>query len=161
MQGDTYYPKQWKTLLLLMVCAMFTAIGILVIKKGDNRGYLCAIFFGIGCTIFLIHLLPGSAYLKISAEGIEYSSLFRKQRLRWQAVSKFGVIAIIQDGITVNRMVGFNYTQAYYPYKWQRKISAAMSGYEAALPDTYGFKAEDLAAQLNQHLQAYRQLQSL
>jgi hypothetical protein len=161
IEGVTYYPKQWKTFLFLLICTMFAAIGIWMIRTGDNRGYLGAIFFGLGCIIFLIHLLPDSAYLRITAEGLEFCSLFRKHRLLWEAVSEFGAIAIRQNGITVNKLVSFNYTQEYYPYKWGRKISAAMSGYEAALPDTYGFKAEDLAVQLNQHLQEYRQLQSI
>jgi bacteriorhodopsin len=47
MREETYYPKQWKTFLLLLICVVFTAIGILVIRKGDNRGYLCAIFVSL------------------------------------------------------------------------------------------------------------------
>jgi hypothetical protein len=160
IRGVTYHPKQWKIFLLLLICVMFTSIGILVIRKGDNRGYLCTIFFGIGCAISLVHILPGSSYLRITGEGFEFCSLFRKYRLLWQEVSGFGVIAIAQNGITTNKIVGFNYTSEHHPYRLGRQISASLTGYESGFPDTFGFKAEDLAAQLNQQLQEYRRLKN-
>jgi hypothetical protein len=85
-------------------------------------------------------LHPRSSYLTIEDGGFKYCSLFRHHMIQWSDVSRFGVLAV--PGKT---MVGFNYSASYGRAPKARAISVALSGFEAALPDTYGLTAEELA----------------
>jgi hypothetical protein len=46
-------------------------------------------------------------------------------------------------------MVVFNFSNLHPRQRVLRKLSSAMSGYEAGLPETYGLSAEELAATMN------------
>lgn len=141
----TVYPKKTTMLLLFVVCLAFVAIGILMIRDGEMMGWLCAGFFGLGIPVFLIQLYPKSSFLTVSAEGIEVCSLFRRHRLRWSDISQFGTYTIRQHGMSVTEMVGFNYSAEYQRASRTRAFSKALVGFEGGLPDTYGFRAEELA----------------
>ncbi len=49
-------------------------------------------------------------------------------------------------------MVGFNYAASYDRQKNARALASALTECEGALPNTYGKKAEELAALLNECL---------
>lgn len=147
----TAHPKRAKMALLLLVCVAFVAVGVLMIRDGEVIGWLCAGFFGLGIPIFSIQLLPGSSYLTVSEVGIEYCSMFRRHRLRWSDISEFGVYTVRQGGLPVSKMVGFNFSTEYRRAQGGRALSRAISGFEGGLPDTYGFKAEELAELLTFH----------
>jgi hypothetical protein len=47
-------------------------------------------------------------------------------------------------------MVGWNFVPAYAAHKAGRALSSALAGVQAALPDTYRMKAEELSALMNE-----------
>ncbi|RPI77529.1 MAG: hypothetical protein EHM45_08735 [Desulfobacteraceae bacterium] len=137
-------PRKVVWIAILVFCAALTAIGLLMILDRDARGWFVAPVFFIGFLVGFGALLPGSSYLKMDRDGVTCSSLFRKSSLRWEEISNFGVAYVGS-----HKLVGFNYSD---PQKMQRKaalLSATLSGYAAAFPDTYGLKAEDLVSLLN------------
>jgi hypothetical protein len=144
----TAYPKKGKHLLFVLVSAVFVAIGVFMIQHGEGMGWFCFGVFGLMLLAFLANLLPGSSYLTVSELGIEYSALFRKHRLQWSEIAEIGVYTIRQHGVPVGTMVGFNYSPHATNPSRARALSKAVSGFEGGLPDTYGFKAEELAAML-------------
>ncbi len=146
----TVYPKKTKILLLFVVCLAFVAGGILMIRTGQKMGWLCAGFFGLGIPVFLIQLYPRSSFLTVHEEGIEVCSRFRSHKLRWTDISEFGTYTIRQHGLPVSKMVGFNYSAEYQRASRARAFSKALSGFEGGLPDTYGFRAEELAQVLSE-----------
>jgi hypothetical protein len=146
----TVYPKKIKLVLLFLVCLAFVAGGILMIREGEKMGWLCTVFFGLGVPIFLLNLHPRSSYLTVDEEGIEFCSLFRTSRIRWSDVSEFGTFTIRHHGLPVNKMVGLNYSTEFSRSAKARALSKAMTGFEGGLPDTYGFRAEELAQILSE-----------
>lgn len=52
-------------------------------------------------------------------------------------------------------MVAWNFSPDHSPKGRAGAISKALCGYEAALPDTYGMKPQDLAALLNELIHRY------
>ena len=109
----TLYPSKTKTILLLIVSLIFTFGGIFLIQKGDNFGWVVSSFFGLCTLVFIIMLLPNSTYLKISEEGIEMKSLFRKsQILPWNIIETFGT-----GYIGLNEMVTLNFSENYNKQK--------------------------------------------
>jgi len=140
----TLRPKRLKYLLFALLSAAFVAGGVLMVRDGQRLGWFEIFFFGTGLIVFCLLLLPGSAYLKLDPAGFTFCSLFRPHSMRWYEVDSFAT-----GRIGTNKLVVFNFSELHRGQQRLRKISSAISGYEAALPGTYGLKAEDLAALMN------------
>jgi hypothetical protein len=140
----TAYPSPWKTLLVLIVCLGFVAAGVFLVPERSAMFYASIGLFALGAVVMIVQLLPGSSYLTVSREGFETCTLFRKTLTRWQDVSEFGVYRM-----RGSKFVGFNFSPEYSKAAGARKVSRGLVGFEGALPDTYGFRAEDLAELLD------------
>jgi hypothetical protein len=138
-------PNRLKNALFTLLCAAFAAAGVLMVRSGEALGWLEIAFFGTGTVVFCALILPGSAYLRLEPAGFTVCSLFRTQATRWFEVEGFATTRI-----SGRRMVGFNYSTFHQGQPRLRRLASAMSGYEAALPDTYGMKADSLAELMNQ-----------
>jgi hypothetical protein len=141
-------PKRLKTFGWLALSAGFTAGGAWMILSGEPIGWFPALFFGLCAVVFGVILLPNSAYLRVSQDGFTVCSLFRAQSYRWSDVGPFTV-----GRIGPNRMVVFNFSDQYRAAPRARKLASALTGYEGALPDSYGMSLEDLASLLNEYRQ--------
>jgi hypothetical protein len=71
-------------------------------------------------------------------------------------VEEFFVVTLKQTGVTIQKIVGFNYIPSYDRHRLGRRFAQAISKCEGALPDTYGKRAEDLASVLNSYLNLIR-----
>ena len=136
----TLRPSRLRIVLLLLACLGFTAFGVFMERGGERLGYLIGGLFALGVPVFVLQLHPRAAYLLLNEEGFTYCSLFRAQAVRWMDVEGFGVIAI-----NAFRMVAWNFVPGHPRTGRARMLSQAVSGYEAALPDTYGLKPRELA----------------
>ena len=140
----TLRPNPMKMGLLFLVCAVFVAIGVWMVRDGQLMGYLPLGFFALGLPVFALQLLPNAAYLHVRADGFTFCSLFRAHTFQWRDVQEFSAARI-----GTNQMVVWNFAADYVASARVRGASKAFSGYEAALPDTYGMKAQALADLLN------------
>lgn len=140
-----------KMALLLVGSLAFVAGGGLMIRTDPATAHACIVFFGLCALVSAINLHPRSSFLEVSAEGFTFANLFRRTFVPWGHVAEFLPIAIHH-----NALVGWNYSPGFDGQAAARKISAALSGVEAALPDTYGMSAEKLAAVLNEFLLKHR-----
>jgi hypothetical protein len=147
------YPKKSSAVWLLLGCSAFVAAGVWMGNKEGWMGYAAAAFFALGIPVALLQLLPGSSYLQIDDTGLTFSSLFRKTSVRWSDVDEFFVVTLRQSGLSVLKMVGFNYVSSYDRLRIGRRFAAAIAKCEGALPDTYGKGAEELAVLLNSYHQ--------
>ena len=136
----TLRPTRLRTALLLLGSLGFTALGVFMARDGEWLGYLVGGLFALGLPVFAVQLHPRAAYLLLNEEGFTYCSLFRVQNVRWADVQGFGVIAVNSF-----RMVAWNFVPGHPRTGQARRLSQAVSGYEAALPDTYGLKPKELA----------------
>ena len=128
----------------IVLSLVFAAISWYAAHVGASVGYLGIVFFGLGLVVFLIKLLPNSAYLRLTKEGFTVCSLFRCHTVPWSDTSEFGVV-----DLGVKKMVGWNSQTAAERQPALFKTSQAISGYGCALPETYGLAAEELCALLN------------
>lgn len=132
-----------KSALLLTVSLLFVLAGWWMVLTGFWLGYLVIVFFGLCAIVFTLQFHPKAAYLLFDTDGFTYCSLFRAHTVRWEHVREFGIIRIAS-----NPMVAWNFTRTYRDSGKSRALSKSLSGYEAALPDTYGLPAEDLLKQM-------------
>ena len=153
----TLYPKGSQAIGLFFLCAIFVAVGIWMGITGEWIGYPIAGFFGLGIVIFIVQLIPGSAYLRLDPEGFTFCSLYRRTTLPWSGIDGFHVVVMKQTGLKVHEMVGFNFIPSYDTSQLGRQLSNAVAECEGGLPSTYGKSAEELAHIMNEHLQMWRE----
>ncbi len=123
-----------------MVGCVFVAAGIWMISHGNSMGWAVAIFFALGLPVFVTRLLPNANYLKLDKKGFEICSLYKTGFYNWKDVEDFTI-----KSVKNNRMVFFEFTEEYQENNdTARKVAAAVSGSEGALPDNYGLSAKEL-----------------
>lgn len=140
------YPSRGKLAGLLALSLLLVAGSVLSIKRDLPGGWPGALFFGLCALVFLIQFHPRSSYLRLNREGFIVCSLFRQSPLvPWRDVGPFQVAKIPRARRT------------FVVYEWNTKkhptlqaISRSIAGTNAALPDTYGLRAEQLADLLNE-----------
>ena len=150
-------PKKSSAIWLLLGCSLFVAAGLWMAQEKGWIGYLCAGFFALGIPVAIVQLLPGSTYLEIDEDGLSFANMFRVTKIPWNIVDEFFVVSLKQTGVTVHKMVAFNFIPSYDRSQIGRQISTAIAGCEGALPDTYGVKAEELAQSLNRCLARFHE----
>lgn len=139
-------PSNPKTLLYLAICLVFTAIGVLAVRTdGPVVGCLCLIVFGSGAVVFVIQLLPGASYLRLSPDGFTYCSLFRTwPKILWRDVSEFRTAYVSAGAVLV--VYDSNSTSKPTLRKINRVLVGATDGLSAS---SYGLKPEELAELMN------------
>ena len=150
-------PTLAKKVVFFAGSALFVFVGVWMIRDGKPLGWLPTIFFGLCSIVFLIQLHPRASLLILTSEGFEVRALFLSYNYLWKDVSDFFVKRIALNSIdgdffvkriALNRVV-FNFVDDYEPQPHMRKLDSTVPGAEAALPDTYGKKPEELLSILN------------
>jgi hypothetical protein len=142
-------PSQGKWLKVLLGCAAFVAIGIWMMRDdatltktygGIPAIYMAwgaTLFFGLGLIISIVVMLPGAASLTLRADGFTVRKIFRDRIFSWTDADNFSVFTI-----RTSRLVGFNYR--LFTNTALGRANVALTGRNAALPDSYGLAEEDL-----------------
>jgi hypothetical protein len=124
---------------LFLGCAAFV-VAALVTWKGEFMGWFAVCFFGLGLVLPIVQMMPNASYLLLTEDGFESCSLYRTWKVSWDEIEFFGTV-----NIGHNNMVAFNFSDRYDRSKFSSRLASIIAGYEGALPDTYGMKADDLA----------------
>ena len=146
----TLRPRRFRTLLLLVLSAALTAVGVWFVTAGERNGWLLAVFCGIGVVVFAVNLLPNSAYLRLDADGLTFCALFRTHFYRWTDLGTFRV-----GEVGGKRMVVVTISADSHRLPTQSSAAAPLTGQEGAFVDSYGLTPERLADLLNVYREAY------
>ena len=144
-------PSPLKWLAMGAISAGFVWIGSIVMPTHPALAWGCIVFFGLCAAAALLNLLPGGSRLLLDADGFEMVSLFRRSRIRWAEVARFG-----ETRVGMQRLVGFDFVDSARGDGRLHRINRSVSGFHAALPDTYRLAAGELAGRLEARLQAWR-----
>ena len=136
----TLCPRPWKWLGILLGCLAFCMIAVWMLRDGRIAGWFCLAVFGLGGLVAALALLPGANYLRLEEAGFTFSSLFRTHHVRWADVAGFVPVRVAS-----NTMVGWLYHEGRVPEGRGARLSLALAGCHAALPESYGLRAEELA----------------
>ncbi|MCW5581131.1 MAG: PH domain-containing protein [Luteimonas sp.] len=149
-------PSPLKWLAMIAISAALVWMGSTVASKHPAVAWSCMVFFALCGVVGVVNLLPNASRLVLDDDGFEIRSLFRASRVRWADVARFGTMRI-----GLNTMVGFDFVAGYRGNDRLRRINRGLSGFQGALPDTYGMKAAALADRMEARLAAYRPGDSL
>jgi hypothetical protein len=152
-------PSRLKMAGVLVVSAIFVAIGISMIRSTDTvlgmpsvyAGWFTVVVFTLGLAISVASLLPGANYLRLEPGGYTTCALFRRTFTPWTAVRGFGVTQVI-----LRKMVGINFEPEVAAPMRGARINTKLVGFDGALPDTYGMSAVALADLMNRELSKAR-----
>jgi hypothetical protein len=149
--------SRFKWAVLLLAGAVFAMGGVLVFfaaPGGRVGGIVVFVFFGACAVVAAIQLVLGST-LTLTTDGYTFTSLGRLVTRRWQDVEPF--VAVRTSAI--GGVVGIRLAVPSERLPGPRRAARAVAGYDGgALPDTYGMKADDLAALMNEWHSRYRDL---
>lgn len=147
----TLRPRAWKWLGMLLGCLAFCAIAVLMLRDGRAMGWFRLAVFGLGGLVAAVALLPGANYLRLDEEGFTFCSLFRAHRVRWADVEGFATVRVASSP-----MVGWLYREGREPQGRGVRMSLALAGCHAALPENYGLGAAELAQLLERLRQEWQ-----
>lgn len=133
------YPSRKKWLLILLISALFTAVGFWMVAERAQNGWYALLFFAACLFVSVIMLMPGASGLVLDRDDFRMTSLFRSHRVRWQDATGFEPISV---PFSNQRLVGFDHAAAGWTIA---ALNTAIAGHNAALPDTYGFSVDELA----------------
>lgn len=145
----TLRPGKLKWGIVLLACLVFAGAGTLIFIEapgGRAGGVAAMLFFGGGALVSTLQIVANSR-LVLSPEGFTIFGLGRRLTTRWTEVASFSVVAA--GASPINRMVAVNLAGADRLGR-ARAAARAVLGYDRLLPDTYGMKAQDLAALLDE-----------
>ncbi len=130
---------------------MFVAAAIWIAQVQGVIVYLAAGFFALCILLNVVQLLTGSTYLRLAEDGLSLTSLFGVYKIPWNVIDRFLVVELKLIGMTVRKVVGFNFVQSDRAHRG-RRISLAIAQCEGTLPETYSQTPEELAEILNRWL---------
>lgn len=146
-------PAPWKMLTLLAISAALVWLAVAIAGSHPLLAWIGGGFFGLCALVALVALLPGATYLRLDADGIELRSLFRVTRWRWCDVVRFG-----PTRVGLHTTVGIDFADHVGVAQKLRQLNQGLTGFDGALPDTFGHSAADLALKLerwrNAHIRA-------
>ncbi|MBL8079205.1 MAG: hypothetical protein JNM55_14670 [Anaerolineales bacterium] len=145
------FPSRLKTIGNLFGSLCFVAVSIWQVSVGEIIGWFPLIFFGLCAIVFVISLLPNSSYLRLNPTGFTVCSIFRKHSYSWADVESFAVTRI-----STKQIVAFNFSEQYKGAESLRRTSTSLTGFEGALPNTFGKSANELVILLNDFKSRYK-----
>jgi hypothetical protein len=150
-ETEVLRPSPLKWLATGAASAGFVWIGSVIMPTHPAVAWSCIVVFGLCAAAAVLNLLPGGSRLQLDADGFEMVSLFRRSRIRWAEVARFG-----QTRVGMQRLVGFDFVENARGGERLHRINRRVSGFHGALPDTYRLPAAELARRLDARLAAWR-----
>lgn len=140
------YSSRTRTVLLVLGFLVATGFGVLMVRAGAGYGWLTLAFGVMGLAVFLF-ILANPNRLELSASGLTTVTLGRRWSVGWDQCGEFRTWKNdIQLGAPA--MVVFDCSAPGVRGHALELAAEAISGANAALPETYGMSAADLAALL-------------
>lgn len=141
-----------RSLGLLALSLVFAVVGVLMVGAEAEYGWLVAAFGLVGTAVFAVMLLRPNR-LELSAEGLTTVTLGRRWHVKWSECGPFRT-SKVDYSVAGPSMVVFDCSAPGVRGHPLEASAEALSGANAALPETYGMPAEALAALLNSYREA-------
>ena len=146
------YSSRRRTLGLLALSLVFAGAGVLMIGADADYGWLVAAFGLVGAAVFTVMSLRPNR-LELSGEGLTTVTLGRRWSVRWSECGEFRT-SKVDYSVAGPSMVVFDCSAPGIRGHPLEAAAEALSGANAALPETYGMPADELATLLNTYREA-------
>lgn len=113
-------------------------------------GWFAVIFFGLAAAVALFQVVTNRSYLLLTRDGFQMYGLRKSRLIPWSDVGSFVAVSL------PNPMVMFDYRSGVKSVEsrpqWARRLRSmnqGLTGHDAGLAETYGLRADELAAPMN------------
>ena len=148
-----------RALLLLCAAVVFVVVGFLMGTSTTGLdqviGWFGVIFFGLGAVLLLFQAVSNRSYLLLTRDGFQMSGIRKTRVIPWSDVTSFVAVKPLSR-IGAQKLVMFDYRPGARSVEsfpgWARglrSLNRGLTEHDAALADTYGLRAEALAALMN------------
>ena len=141
-----------RTFAFLLLSVVFGVIGVLMVGADAPYGWMVAAFGLVGTVVFTIMLLRPNR-LELAEEGFTTVTLGRRWDVKWSECGKFRA-SVVDMSLRAPSIVVFDCSAPSVQGHPLETAAQALAGANAALPETYGMSAADLAAGLNSYRDA-------
>lgn len=141
-----------RTLGLLALSLVFVVAGVLMVGADADYGWLVTAFGLVGTSVFTVMVLRPNR-LELSEEGLTTVTLGRRWSVKWSECGEFRP-SKVDYSVAGPSMIVFDCSAPGVRDHPLAAAAEALSGANAALPETYGMPAEKLAALLNSYREA-------
>jgi hypothetical protein len=152
--------SRFKWAVLLFTGAVFAFAGVLIFfaaPGGRVGGVVVFAFFGLGAVVAAVQLVFRST-LTMTPEGFTFTGLGRRVTRAWKDIDSFVPVRTS----ALSSMVGIRLAVSAEQRSRLRKAAINIWGYDGgAIPETYGMRADELAALMNQWRDRYGNPRSL
>ena len=142
-------PRPLRTLFALLFMAAVTACLILLLPEEKTAGWFFTAFLlvlsALGTLLCMVNLLPGSSSLELTPAGMTVRSLYRDAFFAWTDIREF-----FTESTYLGRQVRWKFTDDYRARIGTRDLATRFTAFRATLPDTYGRRADQLVALLDE-----------
>jgi hypothetical protein len=117
-----------------------------MVRGGIVEGWFLLVFFSALLIVGLGMLLPGASALTLDEHGFAVTKFFRRDRARWQDVSRFAVFEM-QRGWAARWLASETlvvYDDAAAGRGFFALLNKSLADHNAYLPDTYGLQGGEL-----------------
>jgi len=121
------YPRKFLSILLFVFHLTFFVGGVWMIIEGEMMGLIGVILGGL-LGFVAAGILPGVAYLKLTADGFEVKNLFKKKFIAWKDVEGFSI-----EKISAGVFVVYYFTPEYAELHKDVRMPASPSGANGAI----------------------------
>lgn len=140
----TLVPSRWENIWPFLGCVAVTAAGIWLIALEEIVGWFALVFFGAGSAILGLQVVqPERWRLEIGPERFRMVSPFADVAVAWADVGEFGIWVLHGRARVAWRQRGAEGSLG-------RRASRVMSGWDGAMPSSYGRPAKQLKALLEE-----------
>lgn len=150
------YPDRGKWLKTAAISAAAVVFGVVCVATGKHvvLGITSILFGGLGVAVGWGASRPGSGYLRLGQDQLEYRNMFsRPHALAWAKVEHFAPVSNAVTGRA--QFVGWSLRSEFAAERRGTKVAKALAGVHGQLPDTYGLSPAALATLLNEHLKVH------
>jgi hypothetical protein len=157
-------PSKRKWTLILLGCVALDLGAVWLIRTGAPLAespfsigdatfwvWFGAVLFALGIPMSLVVMFSGRYYLELTRDGFTIGDLVRPRSFRWLAAGPFRAEQSTYRGIPTGKTVKFDGVST--ALEGLGKVTELMRPL-GRLPDTYGMRAEDLAALMNRYWKA-------
>lgn len=135
---------------------VFVVMGVFLIQQNETgsalAGWLSVVFFGFCLGVGLFKLFGKPDTLTLDHQGLTLTNLGRSHTIMWDHLSGFGTYN--NGGLPWGpKMVGLNMTETHKTKG--TALANSLSGFDGALPTSYGVKPRTLADALQRRLEAH------
>ena len=155
--GDLLFPRvlrssRRRSLGLLVLSLVFAGAGVLMVGADAEYGWLAAAFGLVGTAVFTVMLLRPNR-LELSEEGLTTVTLGRRWSVKWSECGEFRT-SKVDYSVAGPSLVVFDCSAPGARGHPLEAAAEALSGANAAIPETYVMPADELAALMNTYREA-------